>query len=168
LPFVTLALYPWRLHWIMIAMGLLAGGVVLLYVPRLSTASTSGVQLDINRVALPSLAIFLVMIGIWFISRIYRSRRDQPIEEFRDRLILDHSRQVLKSKMGEALAQVPDVQARMQIEWWTRGPSRIVVLSWPGGRRTVYRTFGRRPCLEFLEFLNVRALARLYRLYSAT
>ncbi|MFC2078001.1 hypothetical protein ACFLTM_04255 [Candidatus Bipolaricaulota bacterium] len=60
--------------------------------------------------------------------------------------------------MGEIVAQLSDAKARMHIDWWTRGSMRIVALSWPGGRRTVYRTFGRRRSLDLLEFLKEQGL----------
>jgi len=108
-------------------------------------------------IALPAAAVLLLVV-IWIIIPMYRTRRDQPTQEVKDILIVDQPSRVLRDRMGETVAQLADVKARMHIDWWTRGTMRIVVLSWPGGRRTVYRTFGRRRSLDLLKFLKEQGL----------
>ena len=146
----------WGLGWLMAVLGMVA--VLLIVLSGLSAAGgATELRPDVARVVLPAAAALLV-IGIWIIGRAYRRRRQQPTEEIRDTLIIDRSSQALRGRMGEIVAQLSDVKARMHIDWWTRGAMRIVALSWPGGRRTVYRTFGRGRSLDVLEFLKEQGL----------
>ncbi|MBN1857876.1 hypothetical protein JW848_01585 [Candidatus Bipolaricaulota bacterium] len=145
----------WGLAWLMVAMGLLAASLVLL--TALSAAGLAEIWRSVGDIVLPACAGLLV-IGVWTISRTYRKRRDHLSEEIQNSLIADLSSQVLRSMTGEIVAQLPDVRARMHIDWWTRGAMRIVALGWPGGHRTVYRTFGRRGSLELLTFLKEQGL----------
>jgi len=138
-----------------VLMALLGAMAVVLVVLRVLGASK--IQSDLLNIATPAAAaLFLVV--IWIISRTYRSRRDQPIEEIHNLLSVDPSSQELRNRTGEVVAQIEDVKARMHIDWWTRGTMRIVVLSWPGGRRVIYRTFGRRRSLDLLAFLKEQGL----------
>jgi len=146
----------WGLGLLMAVLGMVA--TILVVLSGLTAAGVATeIRPDVARVVLP-VAAALLLIGIWISGRAYRRRRDQPTEEIRDTLIVDRSCQLFRGRMGEILAQLSDVKARMHIDWWTRGTMRIVALSWPGGRRTVYRTFGRRRCLDLLEFLNEQGL----------
>jgi len=145
----------WGLAWLMLSLGLAAAGLVLL--SALRTTGATELRSDVLELALPAVAVLLFVV-VWIASRTYRARRAQPAEEIRDILILDWPSQALCDRMGRMFAQLDDVKARMHIDWWTRGTMRIVVLSWPGGRRTIYRSLGRRRSLDLLAFLRERGL----------
>jgi len=145
----------WGLGWLMFVLGIPAAILIVLSV--LSAAGASEIGSDIPEAALLTGAAGL-LVAIWFISRGYRARRDQPAEDIRDVLIIDRPSEALRGRMGETLAQLDDVKARMHIDWWTRGTMRVVVLSWPAGRRTIYRSFGRRRSLDLLAFLKEQDL----------
>jgi hypothetical protein len=145
----------WGLGVLMVILGSFAAILVILSV--LDTTGKIKIRSDLSGIALPAVAVLLLII-IWVISRTYRTRRDQPAKEIQDILIIDRSSQVLRDRMAKIAAQLADVKARMHIDWWTRGTMRIVVLSWPGGRRAVYRTFGRRRSLNLLTFLKEQGL----------
>lgn len=145
----------WGLGWLMVVLGISAASLVVL--SGLSVAGMTGIRFDISGVALLAATVALLVI-IWLISRAYRARRDQPSDDIRDALIVDRPSEALRGGMGEIFAQLDDVKARMHIDWWTRGTMRIVALSWPGGRRTVYRSMGRRRALDLLAFLKEQGL----------
>jgi len=149
----------WGLSVLMIILG--CCGVLLAFLSALwFVAGVSDTKMEFSEtlgVAFPVGAVVL-LVGVWIISRTYRARRTRPIEEIPDTLILDRLTQVLRNRTGDILIQMADVKARMHIDWWTRGAMRIVVLSWPGGRRTIYRALGRRGSLELLAFLNEQGL----------
>ena len=145
----------WGLAMLMIVLGFWVAALLLLIV--LHATGEMGTRSGLLGIALPVAAVLLLVV-IWIISRAYRMRRDQPTEEIQDILIVDRPSRILRDRMGETVAQLADVKARMHIDWWTRGTMRIVVLSWPSGRRTVYRTFGRRRSLDLLTFLKKEGL----------
>ena len=145
----------WGLAMLMIVLGFSVAALLLLIV--LHATGEMGIRSGLLGIALPVAAVLLLVV-IWIISRAYRMRRDQPTEEIQDILVVDRPSRILRDRMGETVAQLADVKTRMHIDWWTRGTMRIVVLSWPSGRRTVYRTFGRRRSLDLLAFLKEEGL----------
>lgn len=145
----------WGLGWLIAVLGMVAA--LLIVLSGLSASGATEIRSGLASVALPAAAVLLLVV-IWIISRAYRVRRNQSTEEIRETLIVDRSSQALRGRMGEIVAQLADVKARMHIDWWTRGTMRIVVLSWPGGRRIIYRTFGRRRSLDLLAFLKEQGL----------
>jgi len=100
----------------------------------------------------------LLLVAIWLIARAYRRRRNQPQEEIQNVLISNLDFQTLQDLLGQTVVSLVDVAARMHIDWWTRGTMRIVDLRWSGSRRTVYRSFRRRRCLDLLAFLQEQGL----------
>ena len=145
----------WGIALLMVVLGILAA--ILIVLSGLSVSGMAELRSDVSGVALPAAAAVLLVV-IWLVGRTYRARRDTPTEDVRDILIVDRPSEALRGRMGEVLAQFDDVKARMHIDWWTRGAMRIVVLTWPGGRRTIYRSFGRRRSLDLLAFLREQGL----------
>ena len=145
----------WGIALLMVVLGILAA--ILIVLSGLSVSGMAELRSDVSGVALPAAAAVLLVV-IWLGGRAYRARRDTPTEDVRDILIVDRPSEALRGRMGEILAQFDDVKARMHIDWWTRGAMRIVVLTWPGGRRTIYRSFGRRRSLDLLVFLKEQGL----------
>lgn len=144
----------WGLGWLMVVLSVLAALLVAL--SGLNMAQLTELPSGFPNAALPVAAVLLLI--AWGAGRTYRIRRDRPIENIQDVLIVDRSGQVLRDTLGEIAAELSDVRARMHVDWWTRGTMRIVVLSWPGGRRVIYRTFGRRGCLDLLSFLKEQGI----------
>jgi len=142
----------WGVAWLMVALGGLAVAFLVL-----SIGIASGPESEVLGLLLAA-GIAVLAVAIWLLGRTYRARRSQPAEEIRDLLILDLRSDALRSRMGEILAQTAELRARMHIDWWTRGAMRVVVLRWPGGRRTLYRSFGRKGCLDVLAFLREQGL----------
>jgi len=141
----------WGLHWLMIVMGLVAAFVIVFV--ALAAVGVEELQTDLGREVLVAVPVLLViLIGVSY--RTYQRRREQPSEEIEDTLIIDRSAQVVRNRKNEIVAQLPEVQVRMRTDWRTRGMMRVVVLGWPSGHRTIFRTFGRQRCLELLKFLN--------------
>ena len=144
----------WGLGWLMVVLGMVAA--LLIVLSALNIARAMQIPPNLYSFLLPVAAALLL--AVWIISRAYRTRRDLPTEEIPDILIADRPSQALRGRMGEIVAQLTDAKARMHIDWWTRGTTRVVVLSWPGGCRTVFRTFGRRRSLHLLAFLKEQGL----------
>jgi hypothetical protein len=145
----------WGLGWTMVTLGIVA--ILLTLLSGLSYVSDTRIVSDLAITALPAFAALLLIV-IWLLSRTHRARRNQPVEEIQHTLMLNRSSQVLRDARGGIVVELADVKARMHIDWWTRGTMRLVVLSWPSGRRTIYRTFRRRRYLELLAFLNKQGL----------
>jgi hypothetical protein len=105
----------------------------------------------------PAVALFVgtaaLLVPIAFLRRTFKERERLPIDEVRDVLIIDRPSNALRDHMGEILAQLDDVRTSMHIDWMTRGLARFVMLSWPGGRRVVFRSFRRRRAQQVLETL---------------
>lgn len=110
-----------------------------------------------TRSDLPAVALFgaagALLLPIAMIRRAYKVRRDLPLAEVRDWLAIDRPTKALRSRQGEILSQLDSVRAAMHIDWWTRGMMRIVVLTWPGGKRVVFRSINRRRALAVLKML---------------
>jgi len=145
----------WGIGWAMAVLGILAVVPILMTVA--GPGAVAGLPTAVAEWGFPA-AIAVLALAIWLLGRTYRRRRSEPAEEIRDLLILDLRSDALRSRMGEILAQTDELKARMHIDWWTRGTMRLVVLHWPGGRRTIYRTLGRRRSLDVLAFLREQGI----------
>ena len=145
----------WGIGWVMFALGVLA--VVLIVFAVTGAGAPQGLPPVLIEWIFPA-GVAGLALAIWLLGRTYRRRRSEPSEEIRDLLILDLRSDALRIRMGEILAQTDELRARMHIDWWTRGAMRIVVLRWPGGQRTIYRSFGRKRSLEVLAFLREQGL----------
>jgi hypothetical protein len=98
------------------------------------------------------IALLLVLIPFW---RTYTHRRDLPTEEIADALIVDSNACVLRRRDGDVLAQLDTVDVLARRDWWwTRGLMQLVILTWPGGRRVVFRTASGRRTREVKELLQ--------------
>ncbi len=84
----------------------------------------------------------------------YKRRRALPATEVPGTGIIDHGAGVLRERSGSVLAQLDSLRAAVRIDWWTRGWMRLVVLTWPGGRRTVFRTGSRQRARIVAESLR--------------
>jgi hypothetical protein len=148
----------WGLGWAMLVLAVVV--TILIVLSGLSLLAKTESRSSLASIAMPTSAALLLVV-IWLMSIAYRARRNQPVEENQDNLTLDRSSQALRDARGGIVSQFTDVKARMHIDWWTRGTMRLVILSWLGGRRTIYRTFGRRRSLELLAFLKEQGLDAL-------
>ncbi|MCK5586265.1 hypothetical protein KAJ02_09355 [Candidatus Bipolaricaulota bacterium] len=88
------------------------------------------------------------------LNRVNKRRLAIPVAEVVRRLTLDSRAGVLQDGDGNGLASLDLVRATEQFDWSTRGMMRVVVLRWPGGRRTVFRTIRRQRAREIAQMLN--------------
>jgi len=99
------------------------------------------------RSGVPATALLAAAIGCGLASAAmlpaYRRRRDVPLEEVSDAVIVDPASGALRERAGDVLSRLDAVSVAVRIDWLTRGWMRVVVLTWPGGRRVVYRTASR-------------------------
>jgi len=95
-----------------------------------------------------ALGLGIVAAGVW---RITRRRRGLPREELPRRLTLDRLGGALLDRDGTRLAQLACARVAMRIDWSTRGVMRYVLLTWPDGKRVVYRSCSRRRALEVVH-----------------
>lgn len=144
----------WGLGWLMVVLGVATALCFVL--GGLSIAGAAQVEPSLARYTLPAAAACLL--AACAVRRAYHRRLSLPIEDIADVLFIDAPSQALRDRMGQSVAKIADVRVRMHIDWWTRGAMHAVVLSWPGGRRTVFRTFARSQCLDLLRFLQERGL----------
>ncbi len=84
----------------------------------------------------------------------YRRRRELPPDEVADAVVIDRAGGVLRERSGNVLAQLDSLGIAVRIDWWTRGWMRLVVLTWPGGRRTAFRTVSRQRARIVAQFLR--------------
>ena len=97
-------------------------------------------------------SLFLILIPIW---GTYTRRRDLPIEEIANTLIVDSNAGFLRLRDGDVLAQLDAVRVVTRRDWWwTRGLMQLVVLTWPGGRWVALRTASGRRTREVKELLQ--------------
>lgn len=108
-------------------------------------------------IAFPAGAV-LLLIAVLGVHRAVRARRDSSVEAIANVMIVDRSARTVRNANGPIVARMEDLKARMHIDWWTRSTMRIVVLRWPRGKRTIYRSCSRRQSLELLAFLNEQGL----------
>ncbi|MCL4233438.1 MAG: hypothetical protein KJ042_02850 [Deltaproteobacteria bacterium] len=76
------------------------------------------------------------------IFRVYRDRRDRPIERIPDRLVAHMAERTLRTADGRALARFDElgVASGMDLMDHSRGLMRIVTLKWPRGSRRIFKT----------------------------
>jgi hypothetical protein len=107
----------------------------------------------------PAIVLFaIVAVACGLIAAVmlptYRRRRDLPLDEVDDAVVIDRAAGVLRERSGNVLARLDSLSTAVRIDWWTRGWMRLVVLAWPGGRRTVFRTGSRQRARIVAEFLR--------------
>lgn len=136
----------WPLSYVM---GILSGLAALLIALGILAALGSADSLsDVPPIALFGVAAVLVLI-LAVVWRAYRRRRDCPLSEVAGGLVIDLPAGVLRDRSGDTLASLDRVRVGVRVDWWwTRTLMRLVVLSWPAGRRVVFRTASRRRARE--------------------
>ena len=136
------------------AMGILGGLAVLLI--ALGVLAALGTADGLSGV--PPTALFgavgalVVVVGaIW---RVYKRRRDLPLSEVADGLVVDLRAGVLRDRQGDTLLPLDRVRVAVRIDWWwTRTLMRLVMVSWPEGRKIVFRTVNRWRAREVAKML---------------
>jgi hypothetical protein len=69
-------------------------------------------------------------------------------------LVIDPQAGELRRSQGELVAQLESVRAVARIDWWwTWGLTQLVLLSWEGGHRVVFRSTSRRKAQAVLKML---------------
>ena len=108
---------------------------------------------DVSASIMLAVAIgFFVIAGI--LNRASKRRSAIPAAEVPRRLMLDSRAGVLQDADGNTLVSLDSVRATDHFDWSTRGMMRVVVLRWPGDRRTVFRTVRRARAREIVQLLN--------------
>jgi hypothetical protein len=131
-----------------IAVVLIGIGLVQLLMPSFveRPLPTGGVLLGFG------VAVFFILTPIW---GTYKRRRDLPVEEITDGLIIDSATGVLRHRDGEVLSQLDALGVETRRDWWwTRGVMKLVVLTWAGQKRVVFRTVSGRRARELREMLR--------------
>jgi len=142
----------WPLYYVMGILGAVAIVMIALGVIVALDAADglSGVPLA----ALFGLAAALVVVAgaIW---RLYKRRCDLPLSEVADGLVVDLRAGVLRDRQGDMLSPLDRVCVAVRIDWWwTRTLMRLVVVSWPEGRKIVFRTVNRWRAREVMQTLQ--------------
>ncbi len=141
----------WLLGYVMSVLGALA--VLLIVLGILDALDTADGLSGVPSGALFGLAAGLVVIvgANW---RAYKCRRDLPLSQVVDGLIIDLHAGVLRDRQGNALSPLDRVCVAVRVDWWwTRALMRLVVLTWPGGKRVVFKTASRRRASEVAQVL---------------
>lgn len=141
----------WPLGYVMGILGGLA--VLLIAVGVLAALGTADSLYGVPSAALfgPAAALVLAVGAIW---RAYRRRRDLPLSEVADRLVVDLPAGMLRDRQGDTLSPLDRVCVAVRIDWWwTRTLMRLVVLTWPGGKRVVFRTASRQRARKVAKIL---------------
>ena len=127
---------------------LLCLGLVTLFIAPLADRPLTSWALPLGA----GIALLLLLIPFW---GTYTRRRDLPTEEIPDALLIEPSTGVLRRRDGDVLAQLAAVDVLSRRDWWwTRGLMQLVVLTWPGGRRVVFRTVSGRRIREVKALLQ--------------
>jgi len=142
----------WPLGYVMV---ILCGVAVVMIV--LGVLVLLGEADDLSNV--PAVVVFgvaavlvLILAAMW---RTYNHRRDLPLSEVADGMVLDSNAGVLRGRNGEVLARLDSVRAVVRVDWWwTRGLMRLVVLTWPAGRRVVFRSASRKKVRAVIRTLH--------------
>ncbi len=143
-----------RTWWLGYGMGMLAlAAMVFAVVGLLGLAGTTELRSGVPALALLVGAAVLGSVSVALLP-MYKRRRRLPSSEIADGAVIDGAAGVLRERSGAVLARLDAVTAAVRIDWMTRGWMRLVVLSWPGGRRTVYRTGSRQRARRVAESLN--------------
>lgn len=96
----------------------------------------------------PSAALFgaagALVVAAGAIWRVYTRRRDLPLPQVADGLVVDLRAGVLRDRQGDTLSPLDRACVAVRIDWWwTRTLMRLVVVSWPEGSKIVFRTVNR-------------------------
>jgi hypothetical protein len=141
----------WPLSYVM---GILGGLAVLLIVLGILDAlGTADGLTDVPPAALlgPGAALVLAVGALW---RAYRHRRDLPLSEVTDGLVVDSRVGELRDRQGNRLSALDSVRVAVRIDWWwTRTLMRLVVVRWPERSKIVFRTVNRRRAREVAKLL---------------
>ena len=141
----------WGLGYAMGMFGILA--LILVVVGGLGLAGAADIELDVPLGVLFGAAAGCAAVsGLMFAA--YRTRRGLPVAEVSGTCTIDHGAGVLRRSGHDVLAQLESVRVAVKIDWWTRGWMRLVVLAWPGGRKTVFRTPSRQRARIVAEALR--------------
>ncbi|MCX6099457.1 MAG: hypothetical protein NTX69_05525 [Candidatus Bipolaricaulota bacterium] len=69
-------------------------------------------------------------------------------------MVVDTGAGVPKDHAGRVLARLVDVRIVVRTEWWwTKGATHTVALTWPSGRRVVFRSVSRFKIASILKIL---------------
>ncbi len=142
----------WPLSYVMGILGALA--VLLIVLGILVALSSADSLSDVPPVALfgSAAALGLAVGVIW---RAYRRRRDLPSSEVVDGLVVDSHTGMLRDRSGDTLARLDSVHVSVRIDWWwTRTLMRLVVLTWPSGKRVVFRSASRKKIRAVIRTLH--------------
>ncbi len=76
------------------------------------------------------------------IYRVYRTRRDRPVEQIPDRLVAHVTERTLRTADERPLARFDELAIASGVDLMdhSRGLMRIVTLKWPKGSRRVFKT----------------------------
>ena len=141
----------WGIAYGMGILGMVAS--IAAVVGLLGLVGVSDVQKDLPASILLGLAAACAVIaGLMFPA--YRRKRGLSPTEVPGTGIMDHGAGVLRGSGHDVLARLESVRVAVRIDWWTRGWMRLVVLTWPGGRRTVFRTWSRQRARIVAESLR--------------
>lgn len=141
----------WPLGYVM---GIL--GVVVIVMIALGVLAALGTADSLSGV--PPAALFgaagAIALAVGAIWRVYKCRRDLPLSEVADGLVVDLPAGTLRDRQGDTLSALDRVCVAVRIDWWwTRTLMRLVVLTWPGGKRVVFRTASRQRAREVAKML---------------
>jgi len=96
----------------------------------------------------------VVLSAAGFLYRMYRHRRDRSEREAVDPLVVDVGDSALRDRAGRVLARLVDVRIVVRTDWWwTKGVTQTVALTWPSGRRVVFRSASRSKIASILKIL---------------
>lgn len=131
-------------------------GVAAFLLLALGLVALFGVTQTISEVSATILLVTSIgfIIAASILIRVSKRRSAIPIDAVARRLTLDFHANVLQDGDGNTLASLDSVRATNRFDWSTRGMMRVVVLRWPGGRRSVFRTIRRPRAQEIVRILN--------------
>jgi hypothetical protein len=141
----------WRLGYGAGMLGILA--MLAAVVGILVLVGAADVRSDIPWIAPIAVAVACGLIAAAMLST-YRRRRGLPLDEVPDAVVVDRAAGVLRERSGNVIAQLDTLNTAVRIDWWTRGWMRLVVLTWPGGRRIVFRSGSRQRARIVAESLR--------------
>ena len=141
----------WPLYYVMGILGAVA--VLLIVLGILVALGTADSLYGVPPAALfgPAVALVVVVGAIW---RLYKRRRDLPLSQVADGLVVDLPAGMLRDRQGDTLSPLDRVCVAVRIDWWwTRTLMRLVVVSWSGGSKIVFRTVNRWRAREVAKLL---------------
>jgi len=143
-----------RTWWLGYGMGMLAlAAALFVVIGVLGLLGAADLRSDVPLIALFAGAAAAGLLSAAMLP-VYRRRRGRPVAEVEDTAVIDRPAGVLRGRSGDVLSRLDSMAAAVRIDWMTRGWMRVVVLTWPGGRRTVYRTGSRQRARQVADSLN--------------